>query len=134
MELRKAVLWKPVGVVVALSIGITPLTAVGQLIPLSPRIQELWEGVVISSEFHRAYSISLFGLAELESPQPLRNSEYFAGLRISRSFSEQYRLGLECLQDRSYLTDSALFLENRCAVDLVRSLGDLAEYQNLSPS
>lgn len=120
MELRKAVLWTLVGILVAVSIGIMPGTAVGQSIPLSPRIQELWQGVVISSDFHRAYSISLFGLAELESPQPLRNSEYFAALRVSRSFSEEYRLGFECLQDRSYLTNSALFLENRCTVDVVR--------------
>lgn len=120
MESRKGVLWTQVGVL-ALSIWITPITAVAQSIPLSPRIQELWEGIVINSDFHRAYSISLFGLAELESPQPVRNTEYFAGLRISRSFSEQYRLGFECLQDRSYLANSALFLENRCAVDLVRS-------------
>ena len=66
--------------------------------------------------------------------QPIRNSEYFAGLRVSRSFSEQYRLGLECLQDRFYLSNSTLFLENRCAVDLVRRWGDLAEYQSFSPS
>lgn len=120
MELKKAVLWIQTGVLVALSMVIMTGTAAGQSIPLSPRIQELWEGVVINSDFHRSYSVSLFGLAELESPRPLRNSEYFAGLRISRSFSEQYRLGFECLQDRFYLSNSALFLENRCAIDFVR--------------
>lgn len=120
MELKRAVLWIETSVLVALSTVIMTGTAAGQSIPLSPGIQEAWEGVVINSDFHRAYSISIFGLAELESPQPIRNSEYFAGLRVSRSFSEQYRLGLECLQDRFYLSNSALFLENRCAVDLVR--------------
>ena len=92
---------------------------VGQMPRVHP-VQELWPGLEVSSGIIGSYSLSAFGLAELKSPRPYRDSEYFGGLRISHPVSNTLRVGIECQHDRTYLNDSSLFLENRCAVDVVR--------------
>jgi hypothetical protein len=96
------------------------MPALGQTVPQVQEIREVWQGVVLNSDFHEIYTLSAFGLAELQSPHPYQNSEYFAGLRVSRQFLTAYRFGIECLQDREYLSNTGLFLENRCSLDLAR--------------
>jgi hypothetical protein len=96
------------------------MPALGQTVPQVHEIREVWQGVVLNSDFRETYTLSAFGLAELQSPHPYQNSEYFAGLRVSRQFSMAYRFGIECLQDREYLSNTSLFLENRCSLDLAR--------------
>jgi hypothetical protein len=121
MEMRRASLWTQVNLLVVIWLSLLkPMTAVCQAVPLSPKIEEVWQGLVLNSDFRRNYSISFSALAELASPHPFRTSEYFAGLRISRSVGADFRVGVECLQDRSYLGNSSLFLENRCAVDVTK--------------
>lgn len=121
MQLRKIVLGAEMSILLAFSLTLmTPTTTAGQTNPVAPEIQEVWLGVVLNSDFHGPYSVSFFGLAELESPRAFRNTEYFAGLRLSRTISTTSRFGIECLQDRSYLSNSGLFLENRCAADFAR--------------
>ena len=119
--LRKIVLWAEMNILIAISLTLmTPTTAAGQTNLVSPQIKEVWLGAVLNADFHGPYSVSFFGLAELASPRAFRNSEYFAGLRLSRTTSTTSRFGIECLQDRSYLSNSGLFLENRCATDFSR--------------
>jgi hypothetical protein len=81
------------------------------------RVQETWHGLVVNSDIHGNYSLTVFGMSQLESPHMFRDSDYFAGVRISHSMSEASRLGVEYVQDRAYLHDSSLFLENRCSID-----------------
>ena len=93
---------------------------VGQTGSEGHQVQEVWQGLVLSFDVHRSYSLSVRGLTKLESPHMYRDSEYFAGLRISHPVAKAFRFGIECLHDRAYLSNSSLFLENRCAVDVLR--------------
>jgi hypothetical protein len=102
------------------SLLLTAMPVAGQAVPQSQEIQEVWQGVVVNSDVFGSYSLSVFGLAELPSPRLFRGSEFFAGPRISRPIAKAFRLGIECLQDRKYRSDSSLILENRCAVDVAR--------------
>lgn len=69
--------WQFLRAAVAIAL-LTNLPLVSQTASRVHEVREAWQGIG-SSNLRQNYSLSIFGAAELSSPNAYRNSEFFAG-------------------------------------------------------